>query len=828
MVWGRGGQDANEGQGLNRLRLRGITPLVPVMGVPASQVVPRLHRRVCAAQPEEPHEKEKVAMNRPRERRRRETEAKRSEAELLYETLFNQFPDGILIIDRDGSFIDFNEAAHRDLGYSREEFAELRIADIDPVETPEEIQANIEDVLEKRAAEFEVKHRTKSGEIRDVQVITRVIRLSGRDVFCTIWRDITERTHAAAALSEAAARYKDLFENANDAIFVVDAELNYVDVNKRATEIFGYSREEFLGMSILDFIPPQQRAASEREFRKLREHGSYEKFSGKSCTKDGRWLDVEVSSSAIMQGGQFVGSRDIVRDVTERKRAEDALRASENLLDTIIQTEPQCVMLLDAEGRLMMMNRSGLVMIGADSVDQVQGKPCLDLVASEYHDAFLKTVDDVFKGISTTLEFEAVGLKGNRLRLETHAVPLRNEGNEITALLALTQDITQRKKLEDELLRAQKLESVGLLAGGIAHDFNNLLTGILGHISVAQMDPGASEDIAARLRAVETACRRAQDLTGQLLTFARGGAPVKTTTSVGDVVREAAHFALRGFAVRSDLRIPDDLRPVDVDVGQFSQVIHNLVINADQAMPGGGTVTIACENVSLSGAITGPPSLFTPGDYVLITVKDQGIGIPSEHLSKIFDPYFTTKQAGSGLGLSSSYSIIKRHGGYITVDSELGDGATFSIYLPASRHEPPEPLPDQLEPTLGSGRILVMDDEGAVGDVAALMLERLGYEVAVARDGAEAMRIATDARDSGRAFDLAIVDLTVPGGLGGKEVVKELVTIDSSVGVIVSSGYSNDHVMSDYRQYGFAGVIEKPYTVAKLSAVVAAVLNDKR
>jgi len=531
---------------------------------------------------------------------------------------------------------------------------------------------------------------------------------------------------------------------------------------------------------------------------------------------------VEVNSSAIVKNGKVVGSRDIVRDITERKRTEDALRASQNFLQTIIETEPECVKLLDSDGTVLMMNQAGLAMSEAESLDQVRGKSIYDLIAPEYREAFQANVAMVFEGKSGTLEFEFIGIKGKRLRLETHAVPLRNENNEISALLGVTRDITERKKLEDELIKAQKLESIGLLAGGIAHDFNNLLTAILGNVSLAKMYVTADHKAYTRLAEAENASLRARDLTLQLLTFAKGGAPVKKTTSIRELLHETSRFALRGSDVRCELSIPADLRHLDVDEGQIGQVIHNLVINADQAMPDWGTITIACENVSISAKDSFPLS---EGDYVHISLKDQGIGIAKEHLSKIFDPYFTTKQKGSGLGLATSYSIIKKHDGHIAVESEPGIGTTFHVYLPTSSQE--IVAKEAVEPAIppGEGRILVMDDEDIVRTVASDMLGSLGYEVVIARDGAEAITLYSRARESGEKFDAVIMDLTVPGGMGGKEAVRKLMEIDPAVKAIVSSGYSNDPVMADYGKYGFAGVIAKPYTMSNLRDAIGRALK---
>ncbi len=751
----------------------------------------------------------------------RDSPDRRSDAAVSYHVLFNQSPDGIVIMAPDGTFLDFNEAAHRQLGYSRDEFAKLHISEIDPFQTPEEIRASIKNVLEKGCDEFEVRHRTRAGEIRDVHVITQPLPLSGRTVFHTIWRDITERKRAEEALRESQEKYRELFENANDAIFIVDADLNYIDVNKRATEIYGFSREEFLTMNITDVIPPEQVPRSQDEFRKLREQRTYEKFVGKIRTKDGRWLDIEVSSSAIVKDGKIIGSRDIVRDITERKRAEDSLRASQKYLQTIIETEPECVKLVAQDGALLMMNRAGLAMIEAESLDQVQGKSVFLLISPEYRKAFGAHVKMVFEGKSGMLEFEMVGLKGRRLRLETHSVPLHGENDEIIALLGITRDITERKKLEEELIKVQKLESVGLLAGGIAHDFNNLLTAILGYVNLAKIHIGAGDTAFEHLVKAESASLRARDLTRQLLTFSRGGAPVRKTTSLWEVIKESASFALRGSGIKYEFFIPDDLWPVEMDEGQISQVVQNLTINANHAMPNGGTVKITCKNVTIPEESVLP---LKRGDYVQVSIEDRGTGIAKEHLPKIFDPYFTTKPKGSGLGLATSYAIIKNHDGYITAESEPGVGTTFHFYLPASdTRSLANSVRDDGSLITGRGRVLVMDDEEPVREIAADMLKRLGYEVEVARDGADAIILYKKARDSGKTFDAVIMDLTVPGGMGGEETIRKLLEIDPAIQAIVSSGYSDNQIMADYKNYGFAGMIPKPYVISDLAATLDSV-----
>jgi nitrogen-specific signal transduction histidine kinase/CheY-like chemotaxis protein len=386
----------------------------------------------------------------------------------------------------------------------------------------------------------------------------------------------------------------------------------------------------------------------------------------------------------------------------------------------------------------------------------------------------------------------------------------------------VTQDITEQKRMEEELLRTQKLESVGLLAGGIAHDFNNILTTILGNTYMAKAEVDPENEIFELLSDMEVASSRAQALTQQLLTFAKGGAPIKEASSIKKVVTESSIFVLRGSKSSCEFSIVEDLWPVDVDVGQISQVIHNVVMNADQAMPDGGKVRIAVENLTIEGKHGLP---IKPGGYVRISITDQGLGIDKEDIAKVFDPFFTTKPEGSGLGLATAYSIVKKHDGHMIVKSELGENTTVQIYLPVSERKAREREEDIVIP--GTGKILIMDDEAPLRRMVGRMLKKLGYEPEFAEEGAEAIEMFKTAKETGKPYNAVILDLTVPGGMGGKDTVKKLLEIEPEVKAIVSSGYSDDPVLADFRRYGFKGVLPKPFEPRSLSRVLTQLIRGK-
>ncbi len=406
-------------------------------------------------------------------------------------------------------------------------------------------------------------------------------------------------------------------------------------------------------------------------------------------------------------------------------------------------------------------------------------------------------------------------------------VPVLDSSGKVSHLIYTALDITAKKKMEEDLLKVQKLESVGLLAGGIAHDFNNILTVIMGNVSLTKFYCSNDEKVCQLLTEIETASAQARNLTQQLLTFAKGGGLRTKTASIKELVHETVGFTLRGSNVKSDLQFPEDLWPAEIDEGQIGQVFNNLIINAKQAMSEGGILSIRAENYSVDETGELP---IKPGNYLKITVSDTGVGIPTESLSKVFDPYFTTKQTGSGLGLATTYSIISKHGGYISVDSQPGLGTQFYIYLPASPEKllPSEDKGNQQKPPIqGKGYVLVMDDETLVRRVVTEMLNSLGYEVAAASDGAKAVDMYKQAYESGQPFDVVIMDLTVPGGMGGKEAMALLKELDPEVKGIVSSGYSTDAVMSNHNKYGFAGVVAKPYLLAELDEAVKQVMTTK-
>jgi PAS domain S-box-containing protein len=533
-------------------------------------------------------------------------------------------------------------------------------------------------------------------------------------------------------------------------------------------------------------------------------------------------------------------SLELARAMVDRRRlAQEFDQSRENLLAermkmeeeqkifaALVENSNDLIGIASFDGQLAYLNRAGKKLMGLEDRDDLRSIHLRDLVFPR-HQPFVDIAyselcgSGIWKGEAKLRHFTS----GAPVYVETHAFTIRDpKTDQPIALANISRDISERRVMEREMIKNQKLESVGLLAGGIAHDFNNLLSAIAGYVSLAQSCNPSSEEVGEHLLKAEKATFRAKDLTHQLLTFSKGGTPVRKATALRELIQDAAGWALRGSNVQSDIAVPPDLRRVDADEGQISQVMSNLLINASQAMTNGGTVRISARNVTLKD-FECPP--LEAGEYVTISIHDHGVGIPGEHLTKIFDPYFTTKRQGSGLGLATSYAIIKKHRGNITVESRLGMGTTFHIFLPVSRGNEEEESPPQAMHHPGEGRILVMDDDASLREVASSMLRNLGYATVTEKDGGDAVASYEAALRVGEPFDAVILDLTVPGGMGGREAVTKLRQIDPEAKVIVSSGYSNDDIMANYKEYGFSGVVPKPYNLVQLGDAVGKLLSRK-
>jgi PAS domain S-box-containing protein len=628
-------------------------------------------------------------------------------------------------------------------------------------------------------------------------------------------------------------RIRSIIENILDGMITVDEQGIICSMNPSAEKMFGCINNEMVGHKFTKLVPksygaePEPVACAWDDL--ARRTGSTTMAVGRTRRHATFPIEISLSEMVVDKQKLFVA---MVRDVTERRRFEQEIAADKESLAVTLRSIEDGVITTDVQGKIIMINNAGENLTGWSSKEAI-GQP----LKSVYNIAIDLAAQARAQKSGSRNEAQSILLSmpenatlksrhGDERVIEQVASPIRDSKNEVAGVVLVFRDITERQRNEAERRKAETLEQLGLLAGGIAHDFNNLLTAIIGNISLASLLLPPDDEMGTRLNDAKNASMRARDLAQQLLTFARGGAPIKKTASIGKLIQDTVSFSLRGTHSRSEFLFGADLWPAEIDPGQISQVVANLVVNADQAMPNGGTLRVSCDNFSYNSDSSPTITDLLPGDYIRIAIRDEGVGMPENVLKRIFDPYFTTKPKGNGLGLATTYSIVKNHNGLICVESQVHFGSTFTLYLPALRHhEMPVEPPRQMNQVIsGTGRILIVDDEEAIRALVEFTLERLGYQVTQAESALEGVDIYRQKLEAGERFDAVILDLTLPGGMGGKEALKKLIEIDPTVNAIVSSGYAMDATMSRYQDFGFRGVIAKPYEAAELGKIVHEVI----
>jgi len=634
----------------------------------------------------------------------------------------------------------------------------------------------------------------------------RVARLEGSELAHVTGRD---------------SAYLSLVEWIGTAVYLVqDDRIHFT--NREGERIARASREELRELSLFELFHADDRQMLADRIRGRQAGEQLEPAPPVrliSRKREERWIAFDSQSIFYKGRPAILG---YATDITDLHNTEAALRRSESLFRTLAENSPAAIFLHQgaeyvyanpAASAITGYSNAELLSMGFDAT-----------VHPEHREMVRERALARLRGEAPPTPYPAklVCKGGDERWVEIMATPLVLDGK--TSVLGTAVDITERRRAEQEALRAQRLDSLGILAGGIAHDFNNLMTAILGNLSLARRRLTDPDRVGKRLDSAEKAVLSARHLTEQLLTFSRGGRPRTELFDLEGLLRETTALALSGSQVEPDIEIRGRPLLVQADEGQLSQVISNLVINAAQAMPEGGVVRVVARPVELGND---EAHGLRAGRYVEIEFQDYGEGITEDDLAHVFDPYFTTKPEGTGLGLSASYSIVRNHGGAITLESQAGIGTCARVLLPAGEgvlkgSSVPPPA------AVAHGKLLVMDDDEQVLEVAVGLLEGAGHEAVGAADGSEALDLYSRAMDGGRPFDAVILDLTVPGGMGGRETLEQLRKIDPQVLALVSSGYSNDPTLAEYREHGFAGVVAKPYSSAELYQAVGRALARRR
>ncbi|MFC1556479.1 PAS domain S-box protein [candidate division KSB1 bacterium] len=777
------------------------------------------------------------------------TERKKAEENLnralaWHEAVFEGSRDAIFVSDSDSKFTAVNKAACDLTGYSREELLNMSIPDLHEAAGLDAYKRFHGRIMAGEEMISEAEILRKDGSKVNVEFNNQKIIIGNKPYMHTDARDITERKRAEEALKASENRYKTLFNAITSYVYTATIENGKpakTSHGPRCIKITGYTSKEFERDPYLWFnmVHEEDRNLVENQVARVLSGESVQPLEYRIIQKNDiiRWIcDTMVPNYDDM--GKLISYDGIIEDITKRKQAEEELKESEEKYRTLVEINPHVIFQLDDKGIITFISHR-IGEISGHKPDEITGKNITEIVLDDDLEK-VKLINEKRTGdravrrlelrlIGKDVEARYVGINATGVyengyvgdgRIESRGKAARFIGTHGTIT-----DITELKLMEQELSKAGKLESIGILAGGIAHDFNNILTVIGLNISTTKKMEGLSKESISALDSAEDAVYRAVGLTDQLFSFARGGLPVKKITGIKDLLSDSVRFALSGSNVQCEFTIPDTLWNARVDRGQISQVISNLIINANHAMPGGGTIEVYADNVAIDHKKAIP---LKKDKYVKITVKDHGAGIPADHLEKIFDPYFTTKQAGSGLGLTTAYSIIKNHDGLITVESEPGVGSTFSVYIPAAMRKLSGKKIKAKKIITIPYKILLMDDDKEILSSLKFSLYLADFEVSCTRDGAGVISAYRRALQSGNPFDAVILDLTIPGGMGGKETIKKLLKVDPQVKAIVISGYSDDPVVAHYKDYGFKNAHKKPVKTEELINSLQKIISKKK
>ncbi|OGW61719.1 MAG: hypothetical protein A2Y48_09320 [Nitrospirae bacterium RIFCSPLOW2_12_42_9] len=623
-------------------------------------------------------------------------------------------------------------------------------------------------------------------------------------------------------------KYQELYDFAPVGYVTLDEQGNIIDANLTLTGLLGIERIKLINTHFDHFIPSDTRPAFYNFFKNVIKTDMCQKCQMRLIKNDDIVFYALLEGISIMDK-KYPEVKHImlsITDITDCKSIEENLLKEKDFSNILIESLPGIFCLFDFNGKMLRWNKYGENVIGY-TADEISVSNPLDFIVEQDRGLVNKTIKDTFDKGYSSVESTLVTKRGEKIPF--YFTGIRVMIDNVPCILSIAIDISERKKIEYELEKLRRLESIGILASGVAHDFNNLLTGILGNISLVKQYLDPEDMIFKRLSTAEKSCFEAREITSRLITFSKGGEPVKKVTRVQQLLKEAHCPLIKDTNITFEYNLPDNLYPVEIDEGQIRNVIINILTNAAEAMPEGGKIDISATNLEITEKDNLP---IKEGSYVKVSIRDRGRGIQVEEISRIFDPYFSTKERGvkkgMGLGLTICHSIIRKHEGFITVESMPGAGTTFHLYLPASLKKKTETEVTGEMETIRKKRILIMDDDEIVRDITGDMLMHCGYYIESSKDGNEAIALYIKAKERGEPFDAVILDLVVPNGMGGDIAIKRLHDIDHGVKGIALSGYSKDLIMTHYMDYGFTAALSKPYNIQLLNGTLERVLGKKQ
>jgi PAS domain S-box-containing protein len=756
-----------------------------------------------------------------------------------YTALFHAVLEPVFILDpRDGTIVEVNLQGSRLAGAGRERLRGRKFHSLFPVQDHRRVRRVLERTKEGAPgvplgpAEIIRKRGTRA----PVEVSATRVSMDGRSMVVAFVRDVSEKARAEVKIAASEELVRIIVEGTLDVFFFVRGRTGaYTYVSPSVEKITGHSPEQWKkGGSGLLTRHSMNKHARMLTDRALRKGIAPQAFLCEIRHAEGNPLLLEFNERPIFRGGRVIGVQGVARDITEKKRLEETILESRDNLTRILDQTPLGVMVFDARGVLQDVNEAWMKLSGAKDKARIVGRINILHSAFTRKSGLTGAIADVYRGMTVdlpamTVDFREMGpglsITGEPRTVHVRMFPVTGRDARLVNAVAMIEDVTERRVLEEQLIQSQKMESVGLLAGGIAHDFNNILGGILGYASFVKEMVDKEADIYPHLETIERSALRAAELTSQLLAFARGGKYVVSSLSVNEMVRETAEL-LRGTIgkeVTVTTRLDTSGPTVEADASQIQQVLMNLCVNARDAMPHGGRLTIGTLVLREPDAFLAALSDVRRGPYVRIDVTDTGVGIDETIRGKIFDPFFTTKEKGkgTGLGLATVYGIVKNHGGILDVDSILGVGTTFSVYLPTTLKGAPAGKPEAPAARGGMETIMIVDDEETIRMLVKDILQDKGYQVMCAEDGMKAVSMY---RENRHRIDLVILDMSMPG-LTGKETFEKLKELNPDVKAILSTGYSRDERAREMLALGVRGFVQKPYRISHFAATVRKVLD---